>query len=155
LVRFNQVVVLSESAANADLLAYLRSQAQPATGNAAADLDDWELHTHPDLIGRLGELAGSPRAVVAFYGVVGIVVKGVAAVVALGTDTLLLRLPAQPDGVEFEKPIKPMCGNGWYALSAWHDVTAAEDEPSRLSVLVREARVHTNDIASAGPSPQP
>jgi hypothetical protein len=62
LVRFNQVVVLSESAANADLLAYLRSCAQPATGNRDADLEGWELHTHLDLIERLGELAGSPRA---------------------------------------------------------------------------------------------
>lgn len=113
--RFNWVMVLSECAANAELLAYLRSSAQPATGKPWADLDGFELHTHPDLIERLGELAGSPRAVVAFFGVVGIVVKGLAAVVALGTDILLLRLPAPPEGVRFEPSIEPMCARGWYA----------------------------------------
>ncbi len=56
-------MVLAECTANAELLAYLRSSAQPATGRRWADLDGFELHTHPDLIARLGELAGSPRAV--------------------------------------------------------------------------------------------
>jgi hypothetical protein len=147
-------MVLAECPANADLLAYLRSSAQPATGRRWADLDGFELHTHPDLIARLGELAGSPRAVVAFYGVVGIVVKGVAAVVAMGTDTLLLRLPARPEGVRFELPVEPMCGNGWYAVSAWHDHRPAPDEPSRLARLIHAAHQHTSDLASAGLSPQ-
>jgi hypothetical protein len=145
---------LTECPANAGLLAYLRASAQTATGRSGADLDGFELHTHPDLIERLGELAGSPQAVVAFYGVVGIVVKGVAAVVAMGTDTLLLRLPARPEGVTFEPPVEPMCGRGWYAVSAWRDHRPSPDEPSRLTRLVRAARQHTNDLASAGGSPQ-
>jgi hypothetical protein len=149
----NRVMVLSECTANADLLAYLRSSAQPATGRRWADLDGFELHTHPDLIERLGELAGSPRAVVAFYGVVGIVVKGLAAVVALGTDTLLLRLPARPKGVRFELPVEPMCGNGWYAVSAWDADRHAPDEPSRLARLIHAAHQHTLDLASAGLAP--
>src|SRR6266508_729213 len=46
-------MVLAECTANAELLAYLRSSAQPATGRRWADLDGFELHTHPDLIARL------------------------------------------------------------------------------------------------------
>jgi hypothetical protein len=145
--QFNWVMVLAESKANANLLAYLRSSAQPATGRRWADLDGFELHTHPDLIERLSELAGSPRAVVPFYGVVAIVVKGVAAVVAIGTDTLLLRLPARPEGVWFEPPVEPMCGNGWYAVSAWHGHHPATDGPSRLASLIHAAHQHASDLA--------
>jgi hypothetical protein len=147
-------MVLQECAANAELLAYLRSSAQPATGMRWADLEGFELHTHPDLIIRLGELAGSPRAVVAFYGVVGIVVKGLAAVVAKGTDTLLLRLPAPPDGVRLERSIEELQGSGWYAVSAWHDEPSPSGGPSRLVGLIREAHQHTRDLAVAGPSPK-
>jgi hypothetical protein len=48
----------------------------------------WQLHTHPDLIGRLRDLApGWP--VTAAYGVAILAGEGIAAVVALGTDYLV------------------------------------------------------------------
>jgi hypothetical protein len=123
---------LPDTGSNRDLLDHLRRQAQldPDGG--------WELHVHPDLWERLAALAGSPRAVVALYGLAGVVVKGVAAVVALGTSTLLVRLPEPPDGDGLvpSGPVEPLTRRGWYSVHAW------SSDPARLADLVRAAREH-------------
>jgi hypothetical protein len=77
---------------NGSLLSFLRSQASPPSGPGRAyALGAWELHTHPDLMDRLCELApGWPLA--AAYGVPLLVFEGVAGVVALGTDWLAVRI---------------------------------------------------------------
>ena len=142
-------MTLPDSTANRDLLGYLRARAQPGTGMRHADLDGWELHTHPGLIERLGEIAGSPKAVVPLYGVVAIVVKDTAAAMAEGTDTLLLRLPEPPRGVEPGTQIEPLCSNGWYAVSPWQSELPSAVGMAKLTTLMQVAREHTNRIASA------
>jgi hypothetical protein len=42
---------------NASLLDFLRSQASPPSGPGDYALGAWQLHTHPDLMDRLCELA--------------------------------------------------------------------------------------------------
>lgn len=87
-----------DHASNRDLLDYLRTNARPGTGRRGAEFDGWELHTHPDLIERLAEIAGSPRAVIPVYGVAAIAHKGVAAVVALGYRHPAVPPTDAPDG---------------------------------------------------------
>ena len=57
--------------ANRDVLHFLERQAKPAKpAYAAIDIDEYELHTHPDLIERLAEAGtGLDAPMVAVYGV--------------------------------------------------------------------------------------
>jgi hypothetical protein len=73
---------------NAALLEYLRPRASwPASPGHGYTLGSWELHTHPDLMERLCDLApGWPLT--AAYGVPVLACEGIAAVVALGTRPL-------------------------------------------------------------------
>src|SRR5215469_5936969 len=87
---------------NASLLDFLRSQASPPSGPGGYALDAWQLHTHPDLMDRLCELApGWPLA--AAYGVPLLARDGVAAVVALGTSWLVARIASLPAGIEVKE----------------------------------------------------
>ena len=56
---------------NHDVLQFLERQARPAKpAYAAYDIDEYELHTHPDLIERFAEAgAGLDAPMVAVYGV--------------------------------------------------------------------------------------
>jgi hypothetical protein len=79
---------------NAPLLDLLRGSAEPARSEYR--LGAWELHAHPDLCGRLDDVAGdAPR--VELFGLPGLVARsGVVYAIARGTGTLLLRVPAGP-----------------------------------------------------------
>jgi hypothetical protein len=77
------------------------------------DLDGWELHTYPDLILRLEEIAGSSKRVKPLYGVVVVEVKDVALAVTMRTDSLVLRLPSTAEGVELGEAIEPLTSRGW------------------------------------------
>ncbi|GAA1862785.1 hypothetical protein [Asanoa iriomotensis] len=134
-------MTLSDSAANRDLLTYLCARATRGSGGPY-EQDGWELHTHPDLVERLGEIARSDRAVVAVYGYAVLEQKGVAVVVALGTSHLLFRLRAAPEGVVAATPIEPLCGNG----RGWHAVDAWSSDARRLVALVKDARRHANTL---------
>lgn len=144
----NGTMGIANHPGNRHLLDYLRTFAQPGTGRREADLDGWELHTHPDLIQRLAEIAGSPRALVPLFGVVAIELKDVVAVLALGTDTLLFRLPAAPTDVEMERPIDPLCDQDWYAVSAWQSELSSAEGLRRLTLLLGTARAYADEIAS-------
>jgi hypothetical protein len=143
---FNRAVTLPDSALNRDLLVYARTRAQPATGSGY-DLDGWELHVHPDLIERLEDVAGSPKAVVPLYGVVVVVVRDIAVAMAEGTSTLLLRLPNAPQDVELGVLIEPLCSNGWQAVSPWQSDLPSAVGLARLSALLQEAREHAKYAA--------
>jgi len=139
-------VSLPDSALNRDLLDYLRHRAQPGAGSSY-DLDGWELHVHPDLIERLGDIAGSPKAVVPLYGVVIVVVRDIAVAMASDTNTLLLRLPSPPEDVKAGVPIEPLCSNGWQAVSPWQSDLPSAVGLSRLRALLQEARDHAKYAA--------
>jgi hypothetical protein len=130
---------VSDGAVNRDLLAYVHVNARRGTGGPY-DQDGWELHTHPELVERLGEIARSPRAVVPLCGYVVLEQLGVAVVFALGMRHLLFRLPAPPVDVVAAEPIDPLCGSGWYAVDAW-----ASDR-QRLIDVVKDARGHGNTL---------
>jgi hypothetical protein len=84
------------------------------------------------------------------YGVVVVEVEDVAVAVAMGTDSLLLRLPSTPEGVELGEPIEPLSSRGWYAVCPWQSHLPGEEGVARLSALLRLAHEHTYWIASAG-----
>lgn len=139
---------LTDCEANRDLLEYLRARARPGTGRGAYDLDGWEMHTHPDLIERLGDIAGSPQAVVPVYGVAAVAQKQVAIAVALDMGTLLFRLPTVPTGVEAVERIEPLCSRGWHAVCAWQSQLPSAEGLRRLTELLRKARQYANQLDS-------
>jgi hypothetical protein len=144
----NGTMGIADHPSNHDLLDYLRTFAQPGTGRREADLDGWELHAHPDLMQRLAEIPGSPGALVPLFGVVAIELKNVVAVVGLGTETLLFRLPAAPTDEEMEQPIDPLCDRDWYAVSAWQSGLSCAEGQRRLTLLLGTARAYADEIAS-------
>ena len=103
---------------------YLQGQASPPSGPDDYALGPWQLHTHPDLIVALRELApGWPLT--AAYGVPLLASEGIAAVAALGTDWLAVRIDRLPPGVETEDDLPPewlfFARDGWYILSPVQD----------------------------------
>ena len=76
---------------NAELLAFLREQASAPDGPGDYALGYWQLHAHPDLMERLRDLApGWPLT--AACGIPMLAGEGIAAVVALGTSWLAVRI---------------------------------------------------------------
>ena len=124
---------------NAVILGYLRGQASPPSGADDYALGSWQLHAHPDLIGVLRGLApGWPLT--AAYGVPLLACEGVAAVVALGTDWLAVRIDDLPAGVETDSaPEWSFAGQGWHVVPIWE---------SRLRELVAAALAHAGDLAA-------
>jgi hypothetical protein len=111
---------------NAALLDYLRGQASAPSGPDDYTLGAWQLHTHPDLIEVLRELApGWPLT--AAYGVPLLANEGIAAVVALGTDWLAVRIDRLPPGIETDDNPHP----GWsFARDDWHILSLAQSQLS-------------------------
>ena len=124
---------------NAVMLGYLRGQASPASGADDYALGSWQLHAHPDLIGVLRGLApGWPLT--AAYGVPLLACEGVAAVVALGTDWLAVRIDELPAGVETDSAAEwSFAGQGWHVVPIWEN---------RLRELVAAALAHAGDLAA-------
>ncbi|MFD8804610.1 hypothetical protein [Streptomyces sp. NPDC059597] len=124
---------------NTALLALLRQQGTPQERGAYA-YEGWELHTHPDLVERLEDLA--PRwPVLATFGVPVLAAKGIAAVVALGTSSLLVRLPGVPaEPLERAEPCPPLTdpGQGWYSLRPWQSELPSESQ-RLLSLQIQHA----------------
>ncbi len=127
---------------NAVMLAYLRMQASPPSGPDDWVLESWQLHAHPDLIEVLRDLApGWPLS--AAYGVPLLAWDGVAAVVALGTDWLALRVDDLPADVETRDhdpaPEWSFVGQGWHVVPIWE---------GRLRELAADALLHAGDLAA-------
>ncbi|MBD0746652.1 hypothetical protein [Streptomyces sp. CBMA152] len=125
---------------NTALLDLLREQSVPQERGGYAD-EGWELHTHPDLVERLEDLA--PRwPVLASFGVPVLAANGIAAVVAVGTGVLLVRLPeAPPEPLEPAEPCPPLTdpGQGWYAVCPWQNELSSAESKRLLSLLVQHA----------------
>ena len=110
-------------------------------GAYAYAYEGWELHTHPDLVERLEDLAPR-RPALATFGVPVLAAKGIAAVVARGTGVLLLRLPeAPPEPLEPAGPCPPLTdpGQGWYSVCRWQSELPSAESKRLLSLLVQHA----------------
>lgn len=125
---------------NTALLDVLREQGVPQEHGAYV-YEGWELHTHPDLVERLEDLA--PHwPVLATFGMPVLAGKGIAAVVASGMGTLLVRLPEAPS-----EPLEPAAscppltdpGQGWYSVCPWQSELPSAESKRLLSLLVRHA----------------
>ncbi|GAA1397514.1 hypothetical protein GCM10009639_35020 [Kitasatospora putterlickiae] len=144
------VPALLDAPENRALIAHLREQATPPSGPDDLTLGPWQLHTHPDVCDRLRELA--PRHPVDnAYGMPVLAFEGVAAVVAAGLGTLLVRLPSLPEGIEPARPRPPLTDGEWRTVNAYpHNCTSAEGT-ARLTALVREALLHARDLSRNRP----
>ncbi len=141
---------LPDLAPNAALLEFLRGQASPPSGPGDYTLGSWQLHTHPDLIERLRELApGWPLT--AAYGVPLLACEGIAAVVALGTDWLVVRVGILPPGIETRDPAPEwsFARGDWRVLSPWQSQLSGADAKRILTALVSAALAHAASLAPA------
>ncbi|WP_460073760.1 hypothetical protein [Streptomyces sp. YKOK-I1] len=132
---------------NAALLGFLRAQGSRPSGPDDHVLGGWQLHTHPDLLERLAQLA--PHAPLhAAYGVPILAYAGIAAAAGLGTSTLLLRLPAAPADLEAGTPFPDLVDDGWRAVDAWQSALPSAEGNRRLSGAVRGALAGVRDGGS-------
>ncbi|AUG76067.1 hypothetical protein CFP65_1157 [Kitasatospora sp. MMS16-BH015] len=134
---------------NSVLLDLLREQGEPPRPTGLA-YEGWELHTHPDLVERLEELAGD-WPVLPTFGVPVLAAKGIAAVLALGTNSLLVRLPeAPPEALAPAAPRPPLTdpGQDWYAVSAWQSELHSTESARLLSEVVRHALSYAAGLSS-------
>ena len=137
---------------NASLLGFLRSQASPPSGPGDYALGAWQLHTHPDLIGRLSELApGWPLT--AAYGVPLLASEGIAAAVALGTDWLAVRIDPVPAGVETCEPAAAwtFAGGDWHIVDPWQGQLSQAEGTRGLRGLVFGALSYAGSLAGKQP----
>lgn len=125
---------------NTALLDLLRKQGVPQERGTYA-YEGWELHTHPDLVARLEDLA--PRwPVLATFGVPVLAAKGIAAVVARGTSTLLVRLPGAPtEPLEYAEPCPPLTdpSQAWHSVCPWQGELPSAESKRLLALLVQHA----------------
>src|SRR5215469_10272712 len=139
--RVRSLLELPDLPQNGSLLGFLRGQVSPPSGPGRAyALGDWELHTHPDLMDRLCELApGWPLT--AAYGVPLLASEGVAAVVALGTGWLAVRIDRLPASVMTleSAPAWTFAGGDWYIVDPWQGQLSAADGTRVLRGLVSGA----------------
>lgn len=139
---------VADHPANRVLLGYLRAQARRPTSPAdyTYAIDEWQLHTHPDLLERLGELAPDGIPVIPLFGVPALATDGIVAAVALGTSWLMVRLPRLPDGLETQDPIPPLSDHGWQSVSAWQSEIPAAEGKERLTRLINDALHHARSL---------
>ncbi|MFF3379316.1 hypothetical protein ACFYXF_40980 [Streptomyces sp. NPDC002680] len=137
----------AEHPQNTALLDFLRAQASPPHGPNDYALGEWQLHTHPDLLDRLAQLA--PRVPLhAAYGVPVLSYEGIAVAAALGTSTLLVRLPTAPPKLKVGRPDSSLADHGWQEIDAWQGELPSAEGDRRLSGVIRGALANTRDLAS-------
>jgi hypothetical protein len=133
---------------NASLLEFLRAQSRPRSGPDDYTLGFWQLHTHPDLMERLCDLApGWPLT--AAYGIPLLARDGIAVLVALGTHRLALRIRQLPPWVQTEDaaPTWAFAGGDWHIISPWQAQLGAEGD-RKLRGLVAAALADAGRLAS-------
>jgi hypothetical protein len=131
---------------NRQVLDHLRESASRATVGDPFAAGEWQLHTHPDLVDRMAELAeGHP--VVLTYGVAVVPANGIIAITALGMYGLMVRIPVPPDLRPTDSVSTPLAG--WHAVRAF---PATNAEP-RLRQLVAAAIRHAGRGHRDGPDP--
>jgi hypothetical protein len=145
---------LPELSHNAALLDYLRNQARPPRGPDDYALGEWQLHTHPDLMAGLRSCApGWPLT--AAYGVPVLAAEGIAAVVALGTDWLIIRLGHLPPGVHTEDSEHPewtFVTGDWHVISPVQDELPGAEYARTCRQLVTDALAHAAMLARDDPT---
>ena len=146
-MRLDLPSIRAEHPLNAALLDFLRAQGCPPGGPDDYALGAWQLHTHPDLLDRLAELARH-APLHAAYGVPVLAREGIAAVAAVGTSVLLVRLPAAPSGLEAGTSVPFLAGHGWQAVDAWQSELPSAEGTRRLSGTVRRALAGVRDPAA-------
>ncbi|MFF3956474.1 hypothetical protein ACFYY1_25095 [Streptomyces sp. NPDC001890] len=134
------MTLLPDLPQNTALLDLLRQQGVPQ-GRGAYVHEGWELHTHPDLVERLEDLA--PRwPVLATSGMPVLAAKGIAAVVAWSMGMLLVRLPEAPaEPLVPAEPCPPLTdpGQGWYSLCPWQSELPSVESKRLLALLIQHA----------------
>jgi hypothetical protein len=137
---------------NGSLLGFLRGPASPPSGPGDYALGAWQLHTHPDLMDRLSELApGWPLT--AAYGVPLLAYEGVAAVVALGTGWLAVRIDHLPANIKTleSAPAWTFAGGDWHIVDPWQSQLSSADGTAVLRGLVRGALSYAASLARKRP----
>ncbi len=109
-------------------------------------LDGWVLHTHPELLGRLSRIASDDIPVTPLFGVPALAANGIAAVVALGTSWLMVRLPRLPNDLETLDPVLPLTDHGWHAVCAWQSEILSVEGTRRLALLVNDALQYAGNL---------
>ncbi|WP_392973678.1 hypothetical protein [Streptomyces sp. LN245] len=134
------MTLLADLPQNTALLDLLRQQGVPQEHGAYV-YEGWELHTHPDLVDRLENLA--PQwPVLATFGVPVLAGKGIAAVATWGMGMLLVRLPQAPaEPLEPAEPCPPLTdpGQGWYSLCPWQSELPSAESRRLLSLVIQHA----------------
>ncbi|MER7000574.1 hypothetical protein [Streptomyces sp. NPDC000410] len=134
------MTLLPDLPQNTALLDLLRQQGVPQEHGAYV-YEGWELHTHPNLVERLEDLA--PQwPVLPTFGMPVLAAKGIAAVVAWGMGMLLVRLPEAPaEPLVPAAPRPPLTdpGQGWYSICPWQSELLSAESKRLLSLLIQHA----------------
>jgi hypothetical protein len=136
---------------NVALWEYLRGQASSPSGPDDYTLGPWQLHTHPDLMALLRDLApGWPLT--AAYGIPLLTSEGIAAVAAFGTEWLAIRIDQLPPGIEIENNQEPAWQScvrgGWHLLSPVQNRLPPSEVGSTLRTLAAAALAHAAALAT-------
>jgi hypothetical protein len=118
--------------ANRDVLQVLERQAKRAKpAYAAIDIDEYKLHTHPDVVARLAAAGAELDApMVAVYEVPVLMQRNhVIFAIACGMDTLVFRLPANLHTHNVPSQWTADVGTEWAAATA-----PLSDLPSREAI---------------------
>jgi hypothetical protein len=137
---------------NSSLLGFLRGQASPPKLGRADALGAWELHTHPDLMDRLCDLAPG-RPLTAAYGIPLLASDGVAAVVAFGTGWLAVRIDHLPANIKTLEPASTwtFAGGDWRIVGPWQGQLSSADGTRVLRGLVGAALRYAASLAGKRP----
>ncbi len=140
----------TRSPVNHDVLLFLERQAKPSNPKAADfDIDEFELHTHPDLMERLAEAgAGLDAPMVAAYGVPVLMHRnGVIFAFAYSMHALLLRLPDELHAWVIAPRWTYQVGPEWVAADAWLTDVPRREGTERLREWCRWAYEHAEQLA--------
>jgi hypothetical protein len=146
-----QLAALEAVPANAAVLAVLRGRGVYDPNRAPWTLDGYELHSHPDLEERLGQLAdGLPGGrTIGLYGAPGLAANGVVYAVAGGMSTINLRLPAGMvrDEIRAYEDRGPCeFGPDWVVADAWLSRLPSAEGTAVLVSWLRAAAAATKLI---------
>ena len=141
---------------NHDVLRFLQHQARPSTPAAAGDdIDEFELHAHPDVLERLAEAgAGLDAQLVAAYGVPLLVHRnGVIFALAYGTSAVLLRLPARLHSRVITARWASGVGPEWLAADAWLSDLSRREGTERIREWCSWAYQYAQELGGAWKQP--
>lgn len=137
-------ISLPDTPQNAALLEFLRAQSSPTKN---LDYGGFELHTHPDLIQRLAAVLPPRWPVIPVYGAAVVASGGIAAVFALGMDSLYFRLPSVPGDLEPGGSLPPLTDLDWRSLDAWQSELVTAEGIRKLSGVTRGALQYVRSLS--------